>query len=164
MIGFCMGMMTTYYSHKEQMTAYELIKTQSFIPYYRKDYQETVLRPTKIIPREVVGDVLSANAELKRIFGESVFDYPKPTSLIKYLISICGLPDNAVILDYFAGSGTTADAVLQLNDEDNGSRSFILVTNNENGICEEVTYPRVKKVIKGYNNNAGEKVDGLDGS
>jgi adenine-specific DNA-methyltransferase len=141
-----------------------MIKTQSFIPYYRKDYQETVLRPTKIIPREVVGDVLSANAELKRIFGESVFDYPKPTSLIKYLISICDLPDNAVILDYFAGSGTTADAVLQLNHEDNGNRSFILVTNNENGICEEVTYPRVKKVIEGYINNAAEKIDGLDGS
>jgi adenine-specific DNA-methyltransferase len=141
-----------------------MIKTKSFIPYYRKDYQETVLRPTKIIPREVVGDVLSANAELKRIFGDSVFDYPKPTSLIKYLISICSLPDDAVILDYFAGSGTTGDAVLQLNKEDNGNRSFILVTNNENGICEEVTYPRVKKVIKGYSNNDGEKVDGLDGN
>jgi adenine-specific DNA-methyltransferase len=141
-----------------------MIKTKSFIPYYRKDYQETILRPTKIIPREDVGDVLSANAELKRIFGDSVFDYPKPTSLIKYLISICGLPEDAVILDYFAGSGTTGDAVLQLNNEDNGNRSFILVTNNENGICEEVTYPRVKKVIKGYVNSAGEKVDGLDGN
>ena len=141
-----------------------MIKTKSFIPYYRKDYQETVLRPTKIIPREVVGDVLSANAELKRIFGDSVFDYPKPTSLIKYLISICSLSDDAVILDYFAGSGTTGDAVLQLNKEDNGNRSFILITNNENRICEDVTYPRVKKVIKGYINNSGDKVDGLDGN
>ena len=141
-----------------------MIKTKSFIPYYRKDYQETVLRPTKIIPREVVGDVLSANAELKRIFGDSVFDYPKPTSLIKYLISICSLPDDAIILDYFAGSGTTGDAVLQLNKEDNGNRSFILVTNNENGICEDVTYPRLKKVIKGYSNSSGYKVDGLDGN
>ena len=141
-----------------------MIKTKSFIPYYRKDYQETVLRPTKIIPREVVGDVLSANAELKRIFGDSVFDYPKPTSLIKYLISICGLSNDAVILDYFAGSGTTGDAVLQLNKEDDGNRSFILVTNNENGICEEVTYPRVKKVIKGYSNSSGDEVAGLDGN
>ena len=141
-----------------------MIKTKSFIPYYRKDYQETVLRPTKIIPREIVGDVLSANAELKRIFGDSVFDYPKPTSLIKYLISICSLPDDAIILDYFAGSGTTGDAVLQLNKEDNGNRSFILITNNENRICEEVTYPRVKKVMKGYSNSSGDKVDGLDGN
>lgn len=139
-----------------------LIKTKSFIPYYRKDYQETVLRPTKIIPRETVGDVLAANAELKRIFGESVFDYPKPTSLIKYLISICELPENPVILDYFAGSGTTGDAVLQLNEEDGGNREFILITNNEQNICEEVTYPRLKKIITGFEDSSGNQVNGKD--
>jgi adenine-specific DNA-methyltransferase len=141
-----------------------MIKTKSFIPYYRKDYQETILRPTKIIPREVVGDVLSANAEVKRIFGENVFDYPKPTSLIKYLISICNLPGDAIILDFFAGSGTTGDAVLQMNKEDDGSRSFILLTNNENAICEEITHPRIERVIKGYVNSAGEKVAGVGGN
>jgi adenine-specific DNA-methyltransferase len=134
------------------------IKTKSFIPYYRKDYQETILRPTKIIPRDTVGDVLAANAELKRIFGESVFDYPKPTSLIKYLISICELPENPVILDYFAGSGTTGDAVLQLNDEDEGNRQFILITNNEQNICEEVTYPRLQKIINGFEDSAGNEI------
>lgn len=139
-----------------------LIKTKSFIPYYRKDYQETVLRPTKIIPRDTVGDVLAANAELKRIFGESVFDYPKPTSLIKYLISICDLPESPIILDYFAGSGTTGDAVLQLNEEDEGKRQFILVTNNENEICEEVTYPRIKKIIQGYEDSFGAQIAGKD--
>jgi adenine-specific DNA-methyltransferase len=134
------------------------IKTKSFIPYYRKDYQETILRPTKIIPRDTVGDVLAANAELKRIFGESVFDYPKPTSLIKYLISICNLPENPIILDYFAGSGTTGDAVLQLNDEDEGNRQFILITNNEQNICEEVTYPRLKKIINGFKDSTGNEI------
>lgn len=134
------------------------IKTKSFIPYYRKDYQETILRPTKIIPRDTVGDVLAANAELKRFFGESVFDYPKPTSLIKYLISICELPENPIILDYFAGSGTTGDAVLQLNNEDEGNRQFILVTNNEQNICEEVTYPRLQKIINGFEDSAGNKI------
>ena len=134
------------------------IKTKSFIPYYRKDYQETILRPTKIIPRDTVGDVLAANAELKRIFGESVFDYPKPTSLIKYLISICDLPENPIILDYFAGSGTTGDAVLQLNDEDEGNRQFILITNNEQNICEEVTYPRLQKIINGFEDSAGNEI------
>jgi adenine-specific DNA-methyltransferase len=134
------------------------IKTKSFIPYYRKDYQETILRPTKIIPRDTVGDVLAANAELKRIFGESVFDYPKPTSLIKYLISICELPENPIILDYFAGSGTTGDAVLQLNDEDEGNRQFILITNNEQNICEEVTYPRLQKIINGFEDSAGNVI------
>ena len=134
------------------------IKTKSFIPYYRKDYQETILRPTKIIPRDTVGDVLAANAELKRIFGKSVFDYPKPTSLIKYLISICDLPENPRILDYFAGSGTTGDAVLQLNDEDEGNRQFILITNNEQNICEEVTYPRLKKIINGFEDSTGNEI------
>ena len=134
------------------------IKTKSFIPYYRKDYQETILRPTKIIPRDTVGDVLAANAELKRIFGESVFDYPKPTSLIKYLISICELPETPIILDYFAGSGTTGDAVLQLNDEDEGNRQFILITNNEQNICEEVTYPRLQKIINGFEDSAGNEI------
>jgi adenine-specific DNA-methyltransferase len=140
-----------------------MIKTESFIPYYRKDYQETILRPTKLIPNDVVGDVLSANAELKRIFGEVVFDYPKPTSLIKYLISICNLPEDAVILDFFAGSGTTGDAVLQLNHEDSARRQFVLVTNNEESICRDITYPRLKKVISGFTNSKGERIDGLGG-
>jgi adenine-specific DNA-methyltransferase len=138
------------------------IKTKSFIPYYRKDYQETILRPTKIIPRDTVGDVLAANAELKRIFGQSVFDYPKPTSLIKYLVSICELPENPIILDYFAGSGTTGDAILQLNDEDDGNRQFILITNNEQNICEEVTYPRLKKVINGFEDSSGNEIVGKE--
>ena len=60
--------------------------------------------------------------------------------------------ENAIILDFFAGSGTTGHAVLQLNKEDNGKRSFILCTNNENKIAEDVTYERMKKVIKGYKN------------
>src|SRR5674476_77433 len=59
---------------------------------------------------------------------------------------------DAVVLDYFAGSGTTAHAIMELNIQDEGNRQFILVTNNENEIAEEVTYPRVKKVIEGYAN------------
>ncbi len=54
------------------------------------------------------------------------------------------------MLDFFAGSGTTGHAVLRANNADGGKREFILCTNNENGICETVTYPRLKKVIKGY--------------
>ena len=57
---------------------------------------------------------------------------------------------DSVILDFFAGSGTTAQAVLELNKEDNGKRQFILCTNNENDICEEITYKRIKNVINGY--------------
>ena len=71
---------------------------------------------------------------------------------------------NSIILDFFVGSGTTGHAVLQVNKEDGGTRQFIAVTNNENKICEEVTYPRLEKVIKGYKDKSGNKVEGLGGN
>ena len=67
-------------------------------------------------------------------------------------------------MDFFAGSGTTGHAVLELNKQDGGNRKFILCTNNENKICEEVTYERIKRVMKGYKNKKGENVGGLGGS
>lgn len=80
-------------------------------------------------------------------------DFPFPKSL--YNVQECILAStkynkNAIILDFFAGSGTTGHAVLELNKQDGGNRKFILCTNNENKICEEVTYPRIHNVIKGY--------------
>src|SRR5699024_2535032 len=77
------------------------------------------------------------------------FDYSKPVELIKALIQ-SHKNKNAVVLDFFAGSGTTAQSVVELNALDNGERSFILCTNNENEICTEITYPRIKKTITGY--------------
>ena len=62
---------------------------------------------------------------------------------------------NAVVLDFFAGSGSTGHAVLELNKEDGGHRQFILCTNNENKICEEITYQRLKNVIEGWGNKKG---------
>lgn len=76
------------------------------------------------------------------------FDYSKPVELIKKLIKAYYKTD-ALILDFFAGSGTTAQAVLELNEEDGGSRRFIVCTNNENNICQEVTYQRIKSVLTG---------------
>lgn len=73
----------------------------------------------------------------------------KPVKMLKELINYH--PNkNAVVLDFFAGSGSTAQAVLELNKEDNGNRQFILCTNNENNICEKITYKRIKNVITGY--------------
>ena len=73
----------------------------------------------------------------------------KPVKMLKELINYH--PNkNAVVLDFFAGSGSTAQAVLELNKEDNVKRQFILCTNNENNICEEITYKRIKNVITGY--------------
>ena len=103
------------------------IKTESMIPYYRKDYQLTKLRPTKILPRDLVGDVLAANAEINQIFGSQVFDYPKPTSLVKQLMRMSSVSGDDIVLDFFAGSGTTGHAVAAANYSDSGNRRFVLV-------------------------------------
>ena len=71
---------------------------------------------------------------------------------------------DAIILDFFAGSGTTGHAVLKLNQEDGGMRSFILSTNNENNICEKITYERVKRVVNGYKDRKKKKIEGLGGN
>ena len=93
---------------------------------------------------------------LDKILGaREKFQYPKSPFAVKQSI-LCGTDNkDAVILDFFAGSGTTGQAVLELNREDGGNRKFILCTNNENGIAEEVCYPRVKSVIEGYSDVEG---------
>ncbi|MBQ8993348.1 MAG: site-specific DNA-methyltransferase [Turicibacter sp.] len=88
------------------------------------------------------------------------FSYPKPLELIKFLINL-KKDDSLIVLDFFAGSGTTGHAVLELNQEDGGNRQFILCTNNENNICEEVTYERLKKVVEGYITPKGKVVEGI---
>lgn len=76
------------------------------------------------------------------------FDFAKPTGLISYLFKLTGANSNAICLDFFAGSGTTGHAVMKMNAEDGGKRKFILCTNNENDICRDVTYERIKRVIE----------------
>lgn len=101
------------------------------------------------------------NIDIINIFnGESIFSNPKPVGLISYFLRVIR-SRNIQILDFFAGSGTTLHATMKLNAEDGGYRRCILVTNNENNICEEVTYIRNKKVIEGYTTPKGEKVAGL---
>lgn len=102
------------------------------------------------LPSEVVGMTQDGTKEITALFGSKKFSFPKPVGLIKYLIEIATVrnPD-ALVLDFFAGSGTTAQAVLELNKADKGNRKFILCTNNENRICEGITYPRIKTVITG---------------
>ena len=89
-----------------------------------------------------------------------LFNYSKPVDLIQYIINRQDF-NNSIVLDFFAGSGTTLHATMQLNAEDGGHRQCILVTNNENGICENVTYERNKRVIEGYTTPKGEYVEGL---
>lgn len=103
-------------------------------------------------------DGRAATKELETILGEKRFNNPKDRNIIQRILNF---RDNHIILDFFAGSGTTLHATMQLNAEDGGHRKCILVTNNENGICENVTYERNKRVIQGYTTPKGEEVPGL---
>ena len=99
--------------------------------------------------------------QIIKIFGSKKFSNPKPIELIKDFIKI-GMPKkDGIVLDFFAGSGTTAHALLELNKEDNGKRQFILCTNNENNICENVTMQRIKTVITGKRADNSEYSDRL---
>ena len=94
-----------------------------------------------------LGTTSSAKDEMEIIFSDRyIFQTPKPMRLLKEFIRAAS-KTNSIILDFFAGSGTTGHAVMDLNREDNGERQFILVNNNENNICRQITYERIKKTI-----------------
>lgn len=108
---------------------------------------------------------ITGKNQLKNIFNELVFDFPKPTNLIYRLLEISLKNTNSTILDFFAGTGTTGEAVLNLNKNEGSSHSFILCTNNEGDIAEKICYPRIKKIIKGYNKKASDEfIEGLGGN
>jgi len=118
-----------------------------------------------------VGVNEEASNELFNMIGEqNIFEYPKPRTLIEYLIALFfdhqeGIyKKNITVLDFFAGSGTTGHALLNLNKTDQGQRTFILCTNNEENICTDICYPRIEKAIKGYKTPKGEKIEGLGGN
>ena len=110
-----------------------------------------------------VGSTRTAKNELENIVRQNIFSYPKPSSLISFIEQIA-TNKSSTILDFFAGSGTTMHATMQLNEEDGGHRQCILVQQNENNICEAVTYERNKRVMQGYTNAKGEAVAGLGNS
>lgn len=127
---------------------------------YVKYYSEGRTKQISNLLQDIEGNK-KASIVIKEIFGDKgVFEYPKPIEFIKILETI-GSDKDSIILDFFAGSGTTLHATMQLNAEDGGHRQCILCTNNENGICENVTYERNKRVIKGYTKANGEAVEGL---
>ena len=132
---------------------------------YIKQYQfvdnENNRRERKL-PHRAMLQFLNAEGskELNSIVHQNIFRFPKPTGLILFCINLFA-DKNITVLDFFAGSGTTGHAVLKANNTDGGKRKFILCTNNENGICETVTYPRIKKIIKGYEVN-GTKIPAID--
>ncbi len=128
---------------------------------YTKRYQKDAEEKGKVPPNYIEDCINSLGTSR---LGELALDFPfsKPCELLKRLIRFSNYKSkNIIILDFFAGSGTSLDATMQLNNEDGGKRQCILVTNNENGICENVTYERNKRVINGYTTPEGEKIPGL---
>ena len=138
---------------EEKIRTGEIIFSEDETRIIRKIYLDTLdgRTPETIWFGKDVGTTRSAMSEIKEIFGSSAFGTPKPTGLIERVLRLVQ-NKNAVCLDFFAGSGTTGHAVMKLNAEDGGNRRFILCTNNENNICREVTYERIKRVIdkEGY--------------
>jgi len=102
----------------------------------------------------------SAKKILKQIFNKDIFNYPKPYSLVEFLIRMASDKDS-IILDSFAGSGTTAHAVLNLNKEDGGNRKFILIEMED--YANNITAERVRRVINGYGEDK-KAVEGTGGS
>ena len=141
--------------------------SKSIVLSYKKLHYSEEVPPNLIDETVGVDTTEEAGKRLFEMFNTKTFDYPKPVSLIKYLINFKPeLKDKVIILDFFAGSGTTAQAVLELNKEDNGKRQFIIPTNNENNngrghILDNVCYPRIEKIFKGYTNNKGVFFEGL---
>lgn len=139
------------------------IPTKNLSPAYDKiEYAGSV--PSNLIDSSV--DEITnedATAELLGIFGKAVFDYPKPKNLVRYIMNMIADKDS-IVMDSFAGSGTTAHAVLKQNAEDgySGNRRFILVEMDEN-IAANVTAERIRRVSRGYENANGEQVEGLGG-
>ena len=121
--------------------------------------QRGAITPCSILPEYGMGS--EQTEHLENILNKTdVFSNPKPVEMIKTFISwFC--PKDGIVLDFFAGSGTTLESLMQLNAADGGHRQCILVTNNENGICEQVTYERNRRVIQGYTTPKGEHVEGL---
>lgn len=126
----------------------------NFYDIFRKNYLasddgEQVLSKPRSIWDEKELNYQNGRTELKNIFNDDIFDYPKPTYLIRQVIGMF-IQKDMTVLDFFAGSGTTGQAVLELNRDDGGNRKFILCSNNENSIVRGITYPRIKGVIDGY--------------
>jgi adenine-specific DNA-methyltransferase len=133
---------------------------------YIKQYQfvdnENNIRERTLPYRALISFLNSEGSqELNNVVNQTIFKFPKSVGLIEFCLNLFE-DKNLTILDFFAGSGTTGHSVLSLNSKDNGNRKFILCTNNENEICEKVTYTRISNVINGYKNLKNEKIDGID--
>ena len=115
---------------------------------------------TQILDTVFYKDRRGSSKRLRELLGADLFPFPKDEYILADKLESFSNPDST-ILDFFAGSGTTLHSTMQLNSVDSGHRQCILVTNNENQICEHVTYERNRRVIQGYTTPKGQQVGGL---
>ncbi len=140
---------------REKISTGEIVFSADEKRIIRKIYLDTLSgrAPETILFGQDVGSTRRATSELKELFEESPFETPKPVDLLKRLIEI-STDTGDLILDSFAGSGTTGHAVLDLNKEDGGNRKFILVE-MEDKVAKDITAERVKRAIKKYDYKDG---------
>lgn len=141
------GLGYRYYTGPQRATA-KKGKMFSGVPIKKVETFNSGSAPQKKVPIVTTYDFSADFGNIRHEGGISFGSGKKPVKMLKQIINYNRKKD-AVILDFFAGSGSTGHAVLDLN-QDGGNRTFILCTNNQNGICDEVTYPRICNVIKGY--------------
>lgn len=148
-----------------------IIKSEKFAIRYLRE-TDTFKAPTNLLKEKYFTPLVDkkeagvetnegAKKEIIDIFGKAVFEYPKPSSLVEFFVKFMD-NKNGIVLDSFAGTGTTAHAVLNLNKKDKGNRKFILIQIDETNkkgeftnIAETITAERVKRVINGYNSTEG---------
>ena len=137
----------------------DVIKHGNKYVLYKKYRIDIGKKPTTIWKgSRYVASVHGASLLTKLLGGKDKFQFPKSLFAVEDSIKLMSGDKNATILDFFAGSGTTAHAVLELNKSDGGNRKFVLCTNNENNICTEICYPRVKRVIQNLENESKGKL------
>ena len=148
------------------------VKDELSVKFNKKRNIYEIIRVKKLINYKTVWDNPKYNA---KTYGTQLLnnlidiDFPFPKSLYAVMDCIKACvhnKHNSIILDFFAGSGTTGHAVMKLNNNDGGTRRFILCTNNDNGhkICREITYERIKTVITGKRKDGTKYSDGLPAS
>lgn len=147
---------------------YLLMKNSKGTVEQLQSYQDTLHTTDEYVPEYCRATIRGAlwkgfYSDMMNVSKEGDVEFKngkKPKRLIKQLLKYVNRP-NAIVLDFFAGSGTTGHAVLELNEEDKGNRRFILCTNNEANICEEITYQRLKTVITGVRSDGSKYSDGI---
>jgi len=121
-------------------------------------------KETQILDTVFYKDRRASSKYFRQIMGDGVFDFPKDVDIIaKFIKALTN--ENAIVLDFFAGSGTTLHSLINVNAEDDGQRQCIVNTNDEDGICSNICYPRIKNIINGYKNQKSDKmINGLGNS